>query len=124
VHAVRGHPHAVEGVVTRTEIPAVPECAVAYVDAWGNLKTTISRSPVAAGERVAVRVGDVEATALVGDDRASFRQAELMLAPSSPSWRGADGETRRFLELTIPGASAARRFADPTTGTEVLLTPR
>lgn len=118
-HLVAGHQHTICGAVPRDRVSPVPESAVAYVDGYGNLKTTITEAPAPPGERVLVRVGGVAATAVVGDGTFAVAEGELTLAPGSSGWRRRDGVEARFYELFLRGGSAAQRFASPATGTRV-----
>ena len=118
---VAGHRHAVGGAVPRDRVPPAPGSAVAYVDGYGNLKTTITDAPAEAGERVLVRVGVISATAVVSDGTFEVSDGELALAPGSSGWRGRDGHPRRFFELFLRGGSAAHRFAHPVAGTPIEL---
>ena len=122
-HVVAGHPHAICGTVPSARVPPVPEGVIAYVDGYGDLETTLSRPPAASGDRVVVSIGGVSATAIVADSPVAVAEGELALAPGSSGWPTGDGAHRRFLELSLRGGSAARRFADPATGTPVALTP-
>lgn len=103
------------------EIPAVPDGVVAYVDGYGNLKTTLTAAPAPSGQRVSVRVGDVDATAIVTDGTFAVPEGELALAPGSSGWQDPDGRHVRFYELLLRGASAAARFGHPRPGTDINL---
>jgi len=121
---VAGHPHVVRGRVPRDAVPDVPERVVAYVDGYGNLKTTITQPPAPTGSRVLVRVGAHAATAIVSDGAFAVAEGELALAPGSSGWPCRRGGRTRFFELFLRGASAAQRFGHPATGTPVeLVTP-
>jgi hypothetical protein len=77
----------------------VPPQAVAYVDGYGNLKTTWQEPPAEAGTRVRVRVGEVEAEAVVGGGTFAVPAGELSFAPGSSGWATRDGGQRRSCEL-------------------------
>jgi hypothetical protein len=115
-HVAAGHPHAVQDAVPHGAVPPVPVRVVAYVDCFGNLKTTISQPPAATGDRVQVRIGHVSATAMVTDrSNPAAREGELLLTPD-------DGEPR-FLQLSLPGGSAADRFERPAAGSPIAVAP-
>lgn len=116
---VAGHGHAIGERVQRDRVPSVPESVIAYVDGYGNLKTTLHEPPAASGERVLVRIGDVSATAIVSDGTFAVAEGELALAPGSSGWPTRSGRRRAFYELFLRGGSAAQRFAAPASGTPV-----
>ncbi|MDP9496988.1 MAG: SAM-dependent chlorinase/fluorinase [Actinomycetota bacterium] len=101
------------------DVPAPPERAVAYVDGYGNLKTTWDTAPAEAGTRLRVRVGGVEAQATVGDGTFAVPAGELSFAPGSSGWATRDGSRRRWWELLARGGSAAELFGGPAPGTAV-----
>lgn len=121
-HVTRRHPHALCDLVPRNSIPPVPERAVAYVDAAGNVKTTIPEAPGPAGTRVHVRIGRVSARAIVTAGQ-TVPDGELALA-AVPGWLSRRGGRRCFLELIVGGGSAAERFAGPEPGTSVRVSAR
>src|SRR3954470_1487216 len=51
-----GQPGALAAPIDPAEIPAVPPGQVAYIDGYGNLKTTLARAAVREGEGTTVRV--------------------------------------------------------------------
>jgi hypothetical protein len=118
-HVTRRHPHAITDPVPRDAVPPVPDRTVAYVDAAGNVMTTIAEAPVAAGVRIQVRIGQVSARAVVRASRA-VPDGELALATAA-SWPRRRGGNRSFVELVLGGGSAAERFALPAPGAPVSL---
>jgi hypothetical protein len=112
---------AVGDDVPRERVPEPPESAIAYVDGYGNLKLTVEESPAAPGARVLVRIGQVSATAIVGDGTFAVAEGELALAPGSSGWRSRAGRHRSFSELFLGSGDAADRFANPGSGTPVLM---
>ena len=58
-----GHPDALAETIDPGLIPDVPECAIAYIDGYGNLKTTLRTEgqPYAAGTTVRLRIGRARA---------------------------------------------------------------
>ena len=105
--------------VSRERVPEPPESVIAYVDGYGNLKTTLDRPPAASGARVLVRIGPVSATAIISDGTFAVAEGELALAPGSSGWTSRTGRGRAFYELFLRGGSAAQRFGDPSAGTPV-----
>jgi hypothetical protein len=100
-------------------LPPVPDCAVAYVDGYGNLKTTWREAPAEPGTRVRVRVGDVEQEATVGGGTFAVPAGELSFAPGSSGWTTRSGDELRWCELLARGGSAAALFGGPAPGTPV-----
>lgn len=100
-------------------VPSVPSHVVAYVDGYGNLKTTWQQPPADAGRRLRIRIGEVEADAVVSDGTFAVPAGELSFAPGSSGWMTRDGGRRRWCELLARGGSAAEMFGFPTPGTPV-----
>ena len=103
----------------QSRLPAVPERAVAYVDGYGNLKTTWRHPPAEPGSRVRVRVGDVELDATVGGATFAVPAGELSFAPGSSGWTTRTGEELRWCEVLARGGSAAALFGGPKPGDAV-----
>jgi hypothetical protein len=100
-------------------LPPVPERAVAYVDGYGNLKTTWLKPPADPGTRVRVRIGEVELDATVGGGTFAVPAGELSFAPGSSGWTTRTGDELRWCELLARGGSAAELFGGPEPGTAV-----
>jgi S-adenosylmethionine hydrolase len=91
----------------------VPERAVVYIDGYGNLKTSWHEPPAPVGTTVRVRIGDVEAEAMVSDGVFGVPHGMMSFAPGSSGWG------RPFFELLLRGDNAAERFGAPAAGTPV-----
>ncbi len=100
-------------------LPPVPDRAVAYVDGYGNLKTTWLEPPAGPGTLVRVRVGEVEHEATVGGGTFAVPAGGLSFAPGSSGWTTRTGQELRWCELLSRGGSAAELFGGPTPGTSV-----
>ena len=100
-------------------ILAVPEGVVAYVDGYGNLKTTWAGPELEPGAEVQVRVGEVTAVAVAGEATFAVSTGDLSFAPGSSGWVRRDGTEVRWWELLRRGGSAAELFGHPATGTRV-----
>lgn len=98
------------------EIPVAPppEHAVAYTDGYGNLKTTWDEAPAPAGATVRVRIGEVEAEAVVSDGVFEVPAGTMSFAPGSSGWKG-----HAWYELLARGGNAAELFGHPRGGTPV-----
>lgn len=97
-------------------IPPPPERAVAYVDGYGNMKTTWPHPPVEVGNRVEVSVGACTATATVSDGTFAVPHGEMSFAPGSSGWERPRRRQRQFYELLLRGGSAWERLGRPDAG--------
>jgi S-adenosylmethionine hydrolase len=95
-------------------VPPPPKHAIAYVDGYGNIKTTWDEAPAPVGSVVRVRIGDVEAAATVSDGVFEVRAGTMSFAPGSSGWHD-----RTWYELLARGGNAARLFGDPRPGTPI-----
>jgi hypothetical protein len=113
-----GQPDALAAPIDRAAIPDVPPGRVAYVDGYGNLKTTIARGAVREGEgtTVRVRIGETEREAIVSDGSFAVAPGQLALAPGSSGWTDALGRETRWVELFLRGGNAWEWFGRPATG--------
>ena len=98
------------------ELPVAPppEHAIAYVDGYGNIKTTWDEAPAPVGTVVRVRIGEVEAAATVSDGVFEVRAGTMSFAPGSSGWHD-----RTWYELLSRGGDAARLFGNPSAGTPI-----
>jgi hypothetical protein len=118
-----GQPDALGEVIDLALIPPVPKASVAYIDGYGNLKTTLnaaSRVP-SVGSTIAVHIGDVTQEAVVSDGSFAVAPGQLALAPGSSGWTLANGEDCIWMELFLRGGNAADLFQHPSVGTEITL---
>lgn len=119
-------PEAVAGILEGDEsylgdeieiscIPESPENHVAFVDGYGNIKTTIRESEIdlEAGETIKVDIGGKTREAVYEDGTFSVDQGELAFAP------GSSGGEDSFMELFLRGGSAADSFKSPETGQKI-----
>jgi len=116
----RGEAHALHEPVPLEAVPDVPRGRVAYVDGFGNLKTTwAAPADFAPGTRVRVRVGEAEQVAFVSGGTFSVPAGTLAFAPGSSGWTRVGGGEVRFMELFLRGGSAADAFGRPAVGARV-----
>jgi S-adenosylmethionine hydrolase len=96
------------------QIPDVPLDRVAWVDGYGNIKTTIPLSTVNLEPevKVAIRIGDVVSDAIYSDGSFKVPEGTLAFSPGSSGWSTADGEWR-WMELFLRGGNAWERFGKP-----------
>jgi S-adenosylmethionine hydrolase len=119
-----GRPQALAEQLPRTDIPEVPGYRIAYIDGYGNLKTTIrlSARPARSGSIIRVRIGRIEREAIASDGSFAVEPGRLAFAPGSSGWRHPqDGETR-WMELFLRGGSAWEEFHRPAVGDPVEIT--
>src|SRR3954467_2197196 len=64
-----GAPDALAAPIDRAAIPDVPAARVAYIDGYGNIKTTVAHDPgrFRSGAAVRIRIGDQEVEAVASD---------------------------------------------------------
>jgi hypothetical protein len=113
-----GRSEALADVMDTGDVPDVPQARVAYVDGYGNLKTTIRSAPRGA-RTVYVRIGDVTLDAAVTDGSFAVRPHELAFAPGSSGWLRDGGSPVRWMELFLRGGNAWESFGRPSIGTHV-----
>src|ERR671916_1451418 len=119
-----GHPGALGEEIDPTATPGVPENRVAYIDGYGNLKTTIEHGAldIEPGASVRVRVGTEELTAAASAGSFGVEEGELAFAPGSSGWAKRGGEKVRWMELFLRGGNAWEAFGRPDVGAGVEIT--
>lgn len=103
-------------------VPPMPEAVVAYIDSFGNMKTSIraGHSMLASlkeGDRVKVIVGDKRRYATVTNGSFSVPEGDIAFAP------GSSGYESPFWELFKRGGSAVQEFGNPSTGARIEISP-
>ncbi len=118
-----GQVDALGEAIDPREIRDIATNRVAYVDGYGNLKTTIERSACAvqSGARVRVRIGQTEHEAVASDGSFAVQTGELAFAPGSSGWRSSDGAETVWMELFLRGGNAWEHFGRPDIGSEIVL---
>ena len=118
-----GHPEALAEPIDRQDIPTVPEQRIAYIDGYGNLKTTIQRGQwkEAKGSSIHVRIGNVEQEALVSDGSFDIKVGQLAFAPGSSGWTTPQGEEVIWMELFLRGGNAWKAFDHPPIGARIVI---
>jgi hypothetical protein len=116
-----GQPDALADAVEAGSIPDVPAGRVAYVDGYGNIKTTIafdSGSPRQGGD-VRVRIGGSEQTATQSDGTFAVEHGRMSFAPGSSGWKDVRGRETRWMELFLRGGNAWEAFGCPEVGARI-----
>lgn len=90
-------------------IPDVPKNAIASIDGYGNMKTTIRQSTVsyAPGQKIMVSLNDQTHEGIFTDEVFNIEHGQLAFAP------GSSGHDNRFMELFVRGKSAEELFRNP-----------
>lgn len=98
-------------------IPDIPANRIAWIDGYGNMKTTIRASQLtyAPGQPLRVTVAGMKRIAYFTDGSFSVREGELAFAP------GSSGGNDRFMELFLRGLSAWKEFGKPEIESEFTL---
>jgi hypothetical protein len=110
------------GPVPAERVPPVPHGRLAYVDGFGNLKTTVDAAHAPpAGAEVEVTVGGVTRRALRAGGTFAVPHGRLTFAPGSSGWPLPGGRERRWMELFLRGGSAHDAFGRPEVEAEVAL---
>jgi S-adenosylmethionine hydrolase len=101
-------------VLKPSQIPDAPSDRVAWIDGYGNIKTTIPADTVNLNPeaKVIIRVGDVVSDAVYSDGSFKVPEGTLAFSPGSSGWQTANGEVR-WMELFLRGGSAWERFGKP-----------
>lgn len=97
------------------QIPDVPLDRVAWVDGYGNIKTTIPAESIDLNPqtKIVVRIGDVVSDAIYSDGSFRVPEGTLAFAPGSSGWALPDGTVLRWMELFLRGGNAWERFGRP-----------
>jgi S-adenosylmethionine hydrolase len=104
-------------------IPDVPFDRVAWVDGYGNLKTTIPAHTLTLEpeSKLVIRIGDVVSDAIYSDGSFRVPEGTLAFAPGSSGWITPNGQTLRWMELFLRGGSAWERFGRPRVNQTITL---
>jgi len=97
------------------QIPDSPSDRVAWIDGYGNIKTTIPASSMnlEPETKIVIRIGDVVSDAIYSDGSFQVPEGTLAFAPGSSGWSTPDGESVRWMELFLRGGNAWERFGRP-----------
>ncbi|NJL09246.1 MAG: SAM-dependent chlorinase/fluorinase [Calothrix sp. SM1_7_51] len=103
-------------------IPDAPNDRIAWIDGYGNIKTTIDAHSLnlKPEEKIVIQVGDVVSDAIYSDGSFKVPEGTLAFSPGSSGWSNPDGSTSvRWMELFLRGGSAWERFGKPRIGEKV-----
>lgn len=90
-------------------IPDVPERRIAWIDGYGNLKTTLRASEIhyTPGQTLLVTLNGMHRTVFYADFTFAVREGEIAFAP------GSSGGEDKYMELFMRGLSAWKEFGKP-----------
>jgi hypothetical protein len=120
-----GQPDALAESIDTLAIPPVPPNRIAYVDGYGNLKTTIAHAAAIApvGATMVVRIGDVTQNVVVADGSFAVPPGHVAFAPGSSGWATPAGGHTQWMEVFLRGGNAAATFGYPALGEEISISP-
>ncbi len=110
-------------VLNIEQIPDPPTSHIAWIDGYGNIKTTIPSHAVhlKPQSKCVIRIGNVVSDAIYSDGSFQVSQGTLAFAPGSAGWTAANGGERiRWMELFLRGGSAWERFGKPPVNQPVI----
>jgi S-adenosylmethionine hydrolase len=108
--------------IDRQQIPPLPHDRIAWVDGYGNLKTTIPAHFVKLEPmtKVILRVGDVVSDAVYSDGSFDVPEGTLAFAPGSSGWAVIGQPRNQWMELFLRGGNAWQRFGQPSPGQQTV----
>ncbi len=100
------------------KIPDVPKNRIAFVDGYGNLKTTckfkdLLDKKIKTGERIKIKINHDIRMAIFSDGSFSANEGDLVFAPGSSG-----PKENRYMEIFLRGDSAFQLFDNPQVGSE------
>lgn len=96
-------------------IPDPPDQAIAHIDGYGNIKTTIRASEAPETDQAIVMIDGTRQTVTLARGGFGVEPGQLAFAP------GSSGGTDPYMELFLRGGSAADRFGSPEIGSRIEL---
>lgn len=96
-----------------SNIPDIPSQKLAFIDGYGNLKTTVRQQDLSfhSGQKVKITIRGIKRMSLYAGGTFQVKEGELAFAPGST---GEDGN--RFVEIFLRGGSAYKYFDFPIIG--------
>lgn len=116
-----GQPDALAQAIDPRDIPDLPSNCIAYIDGYGNIKTTLDQASFQEreGAQVQITIGEVTQSAIAREGNFAVQAGQLAFAPGSSGWPRVQGPDIRWMELFLRGDSAAKLFGCPTVGTPI-----
>ncbi|OGG01891.1 hypothetical protein A2Z33_01455 [Candidatus Gottesmanbacteria bacterium RBG_16_52_11] len=111
---IRNEPKWIGSRIGPDTLPEVPPGKLAWIDGYGNLKTTTPKSAVSfkLGQPVLIELNGMGRTAYYSDGTFAVREGEMAFAP------GSSGGDDPFMEIFLRGLSAHDEFGNPDTETQ------
>lgn len=119
VHIAHGDLSAIREEIPVSTILDVPQNVIAFIDGYGNLKTTTRKSQctIPVGTRVKISCNNTMLEGIVADEAYKVHDGEISFAP------GSSGGDNRFMEIWVRGMSAWNTFGKPHVESEFTITP-
>jgi S-adenosylmethionine hydrolase len=108
-------------VLDKSRLYEIPERRIAWIDGYGNMKTTVRQSSMKqfkSGQPILVTVGSMKRTAWYSNGTFSVMEGELAFAPGSSG-----GKEDPFMELFLRGLSAWKELGKPDIEAEFFIEP-
>ena len=115
---VANEPGAILEPLADGAVPSVPEDRLAYIDGFGNLKTTVRAGRLEPGSRVRLTIDGASREAHVTGGGFSVPEGELAFSVGSSGWKTPSGSVR-WAEVFLRGGSAWEAFRRPVHGARV-----
>ena len=118
---LRGDAEILDEGIHAADFPEIPDALVAYVDGYGNIKTTIPGAEAEAmqGRTCRIRIGAVEREVVAGSGTFGVQLGQIAFAPGSSGYPLPDGGDLRFVEIFARGGNAFEEFGRPRSGTPI-----
>ena len=106
-----------------SSIPEWPSSVLAYVDGYGNMKTTIAYNAhtVTPGTRIRIRIEAEEHEAIMSDGTFAVPAGKLAFAPGSSGWDLPSGMRVRWMEIFLRGGNAWHLFKQPAIASPIFV---
>ncbi len=115
----KGNKEYIGEAIDVSTIPDIPKQRIAWIDGYGNIKTTTRLNDVSltSGQPVLVTLNNIKRTAYFTDGTFSVHEGQLAFAP------GSSGGENKCMELFLRGLSAWKEFGKPEVEQEFDITP-
>ncbi len=100
-------------------IPDYPKNVIAFIDGYGNIKTTTKLSEInlKPGQKVTITINNLKHLATFTDGVFNIKEGELAFAP------GSSGHDSNFMEIFVRGGSAKFLYGKPNVETPISIEP-